>query len=80
MEINGKHIHVIDVRLDQFTVLHIAEHRIDDCVAIVAECCRQFQDTRYFSTTDELCDHYHVNNNDLRDTIARIVDAIDGKL
>jgi len=80
MDINGNHEHTIDARLDQFTVLHIAEHRIDGCVAIVAEFCRQFQDTHSFSNAEEICKHYHINNSDLRDVISRIVDFIDGKL
>ena len=80
MDINGNHEHMIDVRLDGFTTLHIAERRINNVIMVVAECCRQFQDVRSFNNVEEICEHYHINNSDMRDSIARIVDFIDGKM
>ena len=80
MLFNNVDIHAIDVVLDQFTTLHIAEKRVGGNIMVVAECCRQFCEATGFSTTDELCDHYHISNSDLRDTIARIIDFIDGNL
>ena len=78
MKINNEH--AIDIRLDVLTDLHIAEHRIDGMIVTMAECCRQCCETCSFSNVGELCDHYHINNSDLRDSICRIVDFIDGKL
>ena len=80
MLFNNDHIHAIDVAIDNFTTLHIAEERVGGNIMVVAECCRQFCQTLSFNNVGELCDHYHINNSDLRDSICRIVDFIDGKL
>jgi len=78
MKINNEH--AIDIRLDFLTDLHIAEHRIDGMIVTMAECCRSCCETRSFSNAEEICEHYHIGNSDMRDTISRVVDAIDGKL
>ena len=80
MDINNEHIHAIDIRLDAFTTLHIAEKRVDGNIAIVAECCRQFCDMRKFANVMEVYTHYSISDANTRDSICRIVDFIDGKL
>ena len=80
MLFNNEQIHAIDVIIDNFTTLHIAEKRVGSNIMVVAECCRQFCEDRSFNNVGELCDHYHINNSDLRDSILRIIDFIDGKL
>ena len=80
MLFNNVDIHAIDVVLDQFTTLHIAEKRVGGDIMVVAECCRQFCEAAGFNNVGELCDHYHIGNSDMRDTISRIIDFINGKL
>lgn len=80
MLFNNVDIHAIDINLDGFTTLHIAERRVDGMIVVMAECCRQFCDVRKFANVADVCAHYSINNSDLRDTISRIIDAIDGKL
>ncbi len=80
MLFNNVDIHAIDINLDGFTTLHIAERRVDGMIMVMAECCRQFWDVRKFANVADVCAHYSINNSDMRDTISRIIDAIDGKL
>ena len=80
MLFNNVDIHAIDINLDGFTTLHIAERRVDGMIVVMAECCRQFCDVRKFANVADVYAHYSINNSDLRDTISRIIDAIDGKL
>ena len=80
MNINGNHISAISIRLDSFTVLHIAEKRVNNSIVVMAECCRQCCDNRAFDKVSEICEFYHIHNSDLQDSIARIIDFVDGNL
>ena len=80
MLFNNVDIHAIDINLDGFTTLHIAERRVDGMIVVMAECCRQFCDVRKFANVMEVYTHYSISDVNTRDSICRIVDFIDGKL
>ena len=72
--------HFYTVHLDENTDLRIADRRDGYCICCQAVCVKRLCIIRRFAKVDEIFYHYHITNTDTRDSIARIIDCIDGKL
>lgn len=72
--------HVYTIHIDEYTDLRIADRRDGIHLCCQAVCGKRLCIIRRFAKAGELFYHYHITNTDTRDSIARIIDLIDGKL
>ena len=80
MVINGTHFCDYTIRLDENTVLNIAEKRQDGKLICQAEFCQKDAELCNFYTANEIFEHYCISKCELQDSITRMIDFIDGKL